>query len=856
MSDSQPGESVGEGVPAPGERLRRHALQVAGGRREARRGDAAVGGFLRGAARRVGGSDRLAAEARRARRNAAACRRYLRGLPLFARRKRTRPSTSTRTARPSGWREFTCAVPEHLKKLETPHVAHPGCFATATLLASVPLLALGLTSAHAVRQRRHRQHRLGPQAGRRHASPAAAQRPVLLQRALAPACAGDRRVRARRIGRRRRVRLRPALGPVCARHSRHRAGATENARGHGAADRPRCASSMRTRPFVRVDGQRAAREGRRCEQLRAPVRRGQRPHGRRDVRGRQSQQGRRRRRRAMDEPDVRAAGDRGSHGSGAGMDLTERAMTSPSQLVTPAAATTISRRCSRSIRSRSSPAEGVWLTNSRGERVLDLYGGHAVAALGYGHPGWTRRSPKQAQTCNFQTNAVPMQVRLRAAERLVRFSELDFTSVFFVNSGAEANENALKLAFRMTVAPAGRRDRRRFHGRTAGCGGGHLGRRSRSGTASRARRSMSASFRAATSPRSRSTSLTRPRPSSSSPCRAWRARSTSAAPYLAALRRRCDEVGARADLRRSAVRRRPHRPSVRREHVRRHAGHDHDGQGVGEWLSRARRCWPPPRCPRHCKLDLLGTTFGGGPMACAAIEAVHRGHRVGESARARAPRVGVHPQDMHRRPGHGAPGRGLPDGPAHDAAGEGDPGRAARVRHPGRHGQRSATSCVCCRRSSSRRSTSTCCARRSGGSACMKRFLDLADFERDEIVALLELARRLERHPEPQALAGKILGLVFFNPSLRTLASFQAGMARLGGSSFVITPGPGHVAAGDAARRRDERRRGRARARGHSGARFLLRCAGHPRIRRSARICAATWRRPLSRRWPSSSTSR
>lgn len=73
----------------------------------------------------------------------------------------------------------------------------------------------------------------------------------------------------------------------------------------------------------------------------------------------------------------------------------------------------------------------------------------------------------------------------------------------------------------------------------------------------------------------------------------------------------------------------------------------------------------------------------------------------------------------------------------------------------------------------------------------MKRFLDLADFERDEIVALLELARRLERHPEPQALAGKILGLVFFNPSLRTLASFQSGMARLGGSSFVITPGQG-----------------------------------------------------------------
>lgn len=73
----------------------------------------------------------------------------------------------------------------------------------------------------------------------------------------------------------------------------------------------------------------------------------------------------------------------------------------------------------------------------------------------------------------------------------------------------------------------------------------------------------------------------------------------------------------------------------------------------------------------------------------------------------------------------------------------------------------------------------------------MKRFFDLADFGRDEVVALLDLARRLQEHPEPQALAGKILGLVFFNPSLRTLASFQAGMARLGGNSFVITPGQG-----------------------------------------------------------------
>jgi len=73
----------------------------------------------------------------------------------------------------------------------------------------------------------------------------------------------------------------------------------------------------------------------------------------------------------------------------------------------------------------------------------------------------------------------------------------------------------------------------------------------------------------------------------------------------------------------------------------------------------------------------------------------------------------------------------------------------------------------------------------------MHRFIDLADLPHAHIEQLLALARRLEHTPEPQALRGRILGLLFMNPSLRTLASFQAGMARLGGSSFVITPGSG-----------------------------------------------------------------
>jgi N-acetylornithine carbamoyltransferase len=70
----------------------------------------------------------------------------------------------------------------------------------------------------------------------------------------------------------------------------------------------------------------------------------------------------------------------------------------------------------------------------------------------------------------------------------------------------------------------------------------------------------------------------------------------------------------------------------------------------------------------------------------------------------------------------------------------------------------------------------------------MKAFNDLADFSNEEVRALIELAGRLDSHPEPDALKGKVLSLLFLSPSLRTLASFQAAMTRLGGGSFVISP--------------------------------------------------------------------
>lgn len=70
----------------------------------------------------------------------------------------------------------------------------------------------------------------------------------------------------------------------------------------------------------------------------------------------------------------------------------------------------------------------------------------------------------------------------------------------------------------------------------------------------------------------------------------------------------------------------------------------------------------------------------------------------------------------------------------------------------------------------------------------LKLFNDLADFGIPDVEALLKLARRLQDHPEPRSLEGKVLAMLFLSPSLRTLSSFQAAMIRLGGGSFVISP--------------------------------------------------------------------
>ena len=91
-------------------------------------------------------------------------------------------------------------------------------------------------------------------------------------------------------------------------------------------------------------------------------------------------------------------------------------------------------------------ANGCNIITNDGRRILDLYGGHAVAALGYGHPRLTAAISEQSAKLLFQSNAVALEVRAQAAEKLVGIAPDELKRVFFVNSGAEANENALRMA--------------------------------------------------------------------------------------------------------------------------------------------------------------------------------------------------------------------------------------------------------------------------------------------------------------------------------------------------------------------------------------------------------------------------
>jgi len=114
--------------------------------------------------------------------------------------------------------------------------------------------------------------------------------------------------------------------------------------------------------------------------------------------------------------------------------------------------------------------EGCEILCADGRRILDLYGGHAVAALGYGHPGLTRALHEQVSGLLFQSNALALDVRARAAERLAGIAPPSLSRVFLVNSGAEANENALRMACTATGRGKVLAVSHGFHGRTAAAG--------------------------------------------------------------------------------------------------------------------------------------------------------------------------------------------------------------------------------------------------------------------------------------------------------------------------------------------------------------------------------------------------
>jgi acetylornithine/succinyldiaminopimelate/putrescine aminotransferase len=265
-------------------------------------------------------------------------------------------------------------------------------------------------------------------------------------------------------------------------------------------------------------------------------------------------------------------------------------------------------------------AQGVWLTNSRGERVLDLYGGHAVAALGYGHPGFTRALTNQAQSCNFQSNAVAMQVRTRAAERLVRFSKLPFTSVFFVNSGAEANENALKLAFRMTARPQVAAVVGSFHGRTAAAGAVTWGAQQKWYGYPRT------PFEVSFIPRGNIDAIPgfvthKTAAVIVEPVQGLAGAVDMSKEFLEALRRRCDEVGTVLifDEVQCGMGRVGH-PFAANMY-----GVTPDVITTAKALGNGFPCaalLATQKVTAALQLDMLGTTFGGGPMACAVMEAV------------------------------------------------------------------------------------------------------------------------------------------------------------------------------------------------------------------------------------------
>lgn len=261
--------------------------------------------------------------------------------------------------------------------------------------------------------------------------------------------------------------------------------------------------------------------------------------------------------------------------------------------------------------------EGCWVWDENGNKYLDLYGGHAVAAIGHSPAAVTAAIAAQSSKLLFYSNLVYLKARAEAAKALVEFCGEKGSQVFFCNSGAEANENAMRIARCITnkkivVAAEGG-----FHGRTAGAiaATGLKYRKNLSGLASdmvhvpfgdlqsaeKALQNDAAAFLL-------------------EPIQSVQGCTTASSEYLKGLQALCEKYGAllifdevQTGLGRVGA------PSARhafsaRPHMQTFAKALASGVPAGAVLCA-------PEVSAKVKPGALGSTFGGGPLACAAISA-------------------------------------------------------------------------------------------------------------------------------------------------------------------------------------------------------------------------------------------
>lgn len=112
-------------------------------------------------------------------------------------------------------------------------------------------------------------------------------------------------------------------------------------------------------------------------------------------------------------------------------------------------------------------ALGSWVWDDQGRKYLDMYGGHAVISIGHTHPHYVQRLTAQLDKIGFYSNSVHMRIQEELADTLGRVSGKPDFQLFLVNSGAEANENALKLASFHTGRKKIISFSKAFHGRTS-----------------------------------------------------------------------------------------------------------------------------------------------------------------------------------------------------------------------------------------------------------------------------------------------------------------------------------------------------------------------------------------------------